>query len=645
MLAEIGRIVDDVSIRVSQYDILFESITNAIHAKANNIICKFNTIDNPIQEDGKELALRKVDSISIIDDGVGLDEANYNSFCNYRTEYKKEYGCKGVGRFVFLKVYKKVKFVSQLVNEQVERSFDFDLNFDTSNLEIKKKKIDVNKTELTFSTLTPLYLNSERYLDRRIGMNLSTIREKVLLNLLPTLYFNKKKGVHTKIVFVDETTSDNLSITSDDIPNFDEKEFDIKDRDGKIITFVLSHKIDKVAGSLSAYYCANNRTVCEFSDKDLKITLPFEYSGYLLLESNYFNTRVNNERNNFDIFPFKTDMFNTLSWDMINASVKSLISDIVKNEIPETKDINIAKLEKIHNVRPYLVSYIDDEDIDIAGFLDEKHIIEKAKKRFDIAKEKLLTNTGKDTYTDEELREAIEITQNELVSYINDRAQVLERLIKLVDKKERVEEIIHNLFMEMKSDDDYFCIGKNNLWLIDDRFTSYSYAASDKRIKDVLSSIGETTDGVENIGDKPDLSLFFSHNPSQSARLKSVLIEIKPFDFSKKSDRKKFQGIQQLIDYVEAFKSREKIEEIFAFLITDIDVKMASRLEGDGYIALYSTDAPIYHRFYDKRGISIYVVSAKTLILDAESRNKVFLDIIRKQSRLTKIFAVAKQES
>jgi hypothetical protein len=281
----------------------------------------------------------------------------------------------------------------------------------------------------------------------------------------------------------------------------------------------------------------------------------------------------------------------------------------------------------------------------LQGFLDEKHIIEKAKKRFDIAKEKLLTNTGKDTYTDEELREAIEITQNELVSYINDRAQVLERLIKLVDKKERVEEIIHNLFMEMKSDDDYFCIGKNNLWLIDDRFTSYSYAASDKRIKDVLSSIGETTDGVENIGDKPDLSLFFSHNPSQSARLKSVLIEIKPFDFSKKSDRKKFQGIQQLIDYVEAFKSREKIEEIFAFLITDIDVKMASRLEGDGYIALYSTDAPIYHRFYDKRGISIYVVSAKTLILDAESRNKVFLDIIRKQSRLTKIFAVAKQES
>lgn len=113
----------------------------------------------------------------------------------------------------------------------------------------------------------------------------------------------------------------------------------------------------------------------------------------------------------------------------------------------------------------------------------------------------------------------------------------------------------------------------------------------------------------------------------------------KPFDFSAKSDRKKFQGIQQLIDYVKAFKNKEKIEEIFAFLITDIDEKLAERLSGDGYVPLFSTESPIYHRFYDKLGISIYVVSAKTLVLDAESRNKVFLDIIKKQSRLHKIFS------
>jgi len=118
--------------------------------------------------------------------------------------------------------------------------------------------------------------------------------------------------------------------------------------------------------------------------------------------------------------------------------------------------------------------------------------------------------------------------------------------------------------------------------------------------------------------------------------LKSVLVEIKPFDFANKPDRKKFQGVQQLIDYVKAFKTRERIDEIYGFLITDIDSKLSERLIGDDYTPLYSQEAPIYHRFYDKLGISIYVVSAKTLIVDAEARNKVFLEIIRKQSKLNR---------
>ena len=115
------------------------------------------------------------------------------------------------------------------------------------------------------------------------------------------------------------------------------------------------------------------------------------------------------------------------------------------------------------------------------------------------------------------------------------------------------------------------------------------------------------------------------------------MVELKPFDFTNKPDRKKFQGVQQLIDYVKAFKTRENIDEIYGFLITDVDSKLSERLIGDSYTPLYSQESPIYHRFYDKLGISIYVVSAKTLIIDAEARNKVFLDIIRKQSKLNNL--------
>jgi hypothetical protein len=640
MLAEIRRIVDeDISNRVTQYDVLYEAITNSIHAGASKIVCVLNSLTSSQIEIDNDVPIKKVDSITITDNGNGFNNENYNSFCKYRTEYKKDIGGKGVGRFVFLKLYENVHFKSLLVKEKEIIEFHFNVDFDTDNLKKVKSIVNENQTEISLTSLTAQYFNTERSVDRRINLDLEVIREKVLLNLIPSLFFYKKKGKAITIEFTDSATLQTTSIESENVPYFNEKIFEVKNRDGRSVDFRLNYLIDKTLGKLHAYYCANSRTVCEFSDKDLKITLPIGYSGFFLVEAEYLNAHVNINRNDFDIYPVRTDMFSSLSWEMINESLKRAISAIVKAGIPETEVINKSKLQEIQNERPYLTNYIEEEDIDMAGFLDKKHIIEKAKRRFDHAKENVLASSGKESYTHEELTEAILITQNELISYINDRVQVIERLKTLIDKQERVESIIHSLFMEKHTESDYFSVGVNNLWLLDDRFTTYSYAASDKKISSVLDSIGENFDNIENGNDKPDLSIFFSNNPNTPGKLKSVLIELKPFDFSTKSDRKKFQGIQQLIDYVKAFMEKERIQEIFSFLITDIDSKLAERLVGDGYVPLFSTEAPIFHRFYEKMGISIYVVSARTLILDAEARNKIFLDIIRKQSRLNKLLS------
>jgi hypothetical protein len=639
MFADIKRIVnEDISSRVNQYDVLFEAITNAIHANATEIVCVLDSSDNLLKsEDNVEVADKKVDSISIYDNGNGMTTENYNSFCNYRTEHKKALGCKGVGRFVFLKIYEKASYTSSLIAEQKIKKFDFDFDFDTDNIKTEPSEIQENLTEILLKKLTPQYLDASKGIDRRIEMNLEKIREKVLINLIPTLFFYKKKGISISITFINKTTQESLSIADTDIPNFKEHPFEVQDKEGKKYQFILNQSIENNVGKLHTFYCANNRTVCDFASTDFKLTLPYGFSGYLLLESNYFDTKVNHERNNFDIYPVRTDWVSPLSWELINTGLKRIIADIVKVGIPDTETINRVKLQEIQDERPYLINYIEADDIEMAGFLDKKNLIDSAKKRFDISKEKILNNAGKSSYTDDELNEAIEIAQNELVSYINDRAMVLERLRKLVDKKERVEKVIHNLFMERYSDSDYFSIGRNNLWLLDDRFTTYSYAASDKRIKDVLKQIGEDINDTEFLEDKPDLSIFFSHNPDNPKRLKSVIVEIKPFDYQTASDRKKFAGLQQLIDYATAFKAKENIEEVFAFLITDVDEKLSKRLTIDGYNPLFSLDEPVYHRFFDKIGLSIYVISATSLVKDAEARNKVFLDIIRKQDRLSKI--------
>jgi hypothetical protein len=120
--------------------------------------------------------------------------------------------------------------------------------------------------------------------------------------------------------------------------------------------------------------------------------------------------------------------------------------------------------------------------------------------------------------------------------------------------------------------------------------------------------------------------------------LKSVIIELKSFKDENKSDREKFEGIQQLIDYIVAFQSKEEIEEVWAFLVTDVDEKLATRLIRNKFTPLFSIDTPIYHQYYDEMKTSINVIGAQSLILDAEARNKVFIDIINKQSRLSKAF-------
>ena len=165
MLAEIERIVnEDISNRINQYDVIYEAITNAVHANATKIICTFDTNDNLLQntDSGEEIANNKINKITISDNGDGFTKDNYGSFCKYRSNFKMALGCKGVGRFVFLKVYNNAEYISKLKNEQEVRSFKFYPEFDTEDMKPQKAEVTENCTEVTLNILTPNYFNLEK---------------------------------------------------------------------------------------------------------------------------------------------------------------------------------------------------------------------------------------------------------------------------------------------------------------------------------------------------------------------------------------------------------------------------------------------------------------------------------------------------
>ncbi|MEN6497262.1 MAG: hypothetical protein ABFD16_23445, partial [Thermoguttaceae bacterium] len=55
---------------------------------------------------------KSIHSFEIEDDGVGFDDVNYGAFCTADTTHKLARGCKGIGRFYWLKAFESVEIRS-----------------------------------------------------------------------------------------------------------------------------------------------------------------------------------------------------------------------------------------------------------------------------------------------------------------------------------------------------------------------------------------------------------------------------------------------------------------------------------------------------------------------------------------------------
>jgi hypothetical protein len=65
-------------------------------------------------------------SFVVKDNGVGFDDRNMESFRTLDSEYKSAKGCRGVGRFLWLKAFKRVEVISRyLDDEKALRERDF----------------------------------------------------------------------------------------------------------------------------------------------------------------------------------------------------------------------------------------------------------------------------------------------------------------------------------------------------------------------------------------------------------------------------------------------------------------------------------------------------------------------------------------
>lgn len=630
---------------------VYESIVNSLEAGATNVLVEFEEESMPLLAEQNIPIDKKIIGFKIIDDGEGFNEKNLVSFQDYLSDTKLSLGCKGVGRFTWLKVFQDIKVESHVNGLLVK--FDFNENTSLDNIEETKiPSLGTNKTTIYFNAVSKNFFEQYKSgaikVDKREPANIEQIAQKVEDYLLPKLFLLKEeqnKTFNIKLKLNDKE----IEITNNSIVALNKDSFTIKDDRTllhKEYVFNLYYTfLNRNDNKHQLMYCANERTVMAFKKISLG-DLPDGKNAIMLLTSEYLDKRINDERNEFtfDFSENNPDDDNPITGKQINDKLKILINTIMETEYPEIKEINKQTKARCIAEYPYLTKYIEPLEISIVE--SENNLIVKATQLYEQEKKQAKENLArvlrkKNLKNNDEVIRGIEkvndISARELAKYIMYREQVITALQQIVNDNETHESLLHNLFMRMGTSsnlENNNILYDSNLWLLDDKFLSYFSAFSDTKIKEMKDKILKEYDSDEDDSKEPDLTAFYSDVGGNYIDL--IVIEFKAIGAKAMQKASAIPEVERNIGAIAS--SFTNIRNIYGYVITNIDDEFARSLKRSGLSKLYSTgESPVFYKYNNgiedanNKGIDthLYILTTDSICKDAKSRNDVFLNIIQ----------------
>ena len=578
VIASIETIVNDLK-PITWKQVLYEAITNAIQADATEI--KINFIQD---------AQNYIDSIVVEDNGDGFNETNTKSFREYRSNYKKHLGCKGIGRFLFLKLFERVEIRS------LDKSIEFVIDRD---IEVSSGLEACSKTEVRF------FKPKERF-----SVNYKIFKDELKSYFLAYFKLLKDENRLIKISICEDNRVYSI-VESDDIPDFKEKIFMIGTH-----RFKLSYIFDF---NSDGYYCAGNRVVIKNSELESNKKFRFfkDVNILYLLSSTYLDISANDTRDDFNIYPKKKrqDLLHSLSWQEIQQGIKEQVKIIARENNIEIDKLSEASLQQAIKEAPFLVYYLQDNELGE----DSQELQRRAKKLFE--KDKQFLRDSKNETHDKYKEKLAIVTQSELTEYIYDRQKKINLLKKLTDEK-ALEKEIHNLFMRQRTSDKKEDYRTNNLWLFDDRFMSYDKIFSEAQIKDIFPNLIANTK-------RPDiLSISIVSNSYNKEEITDIVI----IELKRPNEEIEPSGAEtQLLRYsryINENRENSKIR-IWSYAFLKFNKETEFDLENRSYNKIpIQGEYPIYYRYYEKPNTIINFLDYRAMAIDANNRNKTFMKIL-----------------
>lgn len=588
-------------------------------------------------------------SFVVTDNGNGFNCDNYSSFMEAYSQYKFKKGCKGIGRFLWLKAFDKVTIDSTYFEDSKwhKRLFDFAISGVKPEQNDSIIEMDNDTTQQTVVTLEGF---NNPYRDS-VAYSLESLAKKLIEHCLPYFISNNcpliilkdnSGGFFNLNNYYEKTYSDSLHQDSMELK-------------GK--RYVLYHMLlEEGADKNELHLCANNREVKSFALSayipDMKKKIDKEdksyyYVGYLA--GDYLDETVNTERSDF-IFSDEPLFGNACESEIVGTAVNyirnylceelSTIADRKKEQIDRLVKAKRPQYRLLLNRYPEVYGKIP------AGLSDDKLDLELYKQQqqweFDIAKKKhdIEERVKQETTSDESFQKLFdeycenisELSRASLAEYVARRKVVIDLFEKAleadIDGKYSKESRIHSIICPMQKNSDEIKFDDMNLWLIDDRLAYHHYLASDKKmcaIPVLESSIDKRMDIAVF-----DAALSYTADPENINSI--TIVELK----RPQRDDSDNDPVLQVLKYVKDIKSG-KIKKangrsfgevnhvsFYCYVIGDLTPSMEESAESRGLTK--TQDKQGYFGFIPAYGAYVEVISYDKLLKDAKQRNKALFD-------------------
>lgn len=628
---------------------LFEAISNSICAieERGNLsegkitVRVIRVKQKPLPDMDMHEERKNITGFEIEDNGVGFDEKNYESFRTAETTYKLDKGGKGVGRFYWLKAFKKVEIESVYCYKDSKkfRKFEFNLNDGIQ----KKEHTNTQKEQITtvkligfkeeYRTLSTAYKTGEK------------IAQRILEHCMSYLIGDV---VH-KICLVDGNNTISINKMFGDIEQdiYNEK-IKIKNYD-----FLISHlKLYSTHAKMhKIVFCANNREVTS-SDirKLLGTSTQFDESGTKFfycayVSSEYLDCHVDISRMEFDI-PSTNGTFDYVECPLSMEDIKNTVTEKSKNYLDRYLDI--IKQQKHNLIQKYVSeenptlravpTYCPEVFDEIEPNTSEEGINEvlykyKGKTEYKIRKDSIkLLKTQNEGIAEikNELKEMIDklgaFQKDNLAEYVLLRKTIIDLLDKKIESntegKYPNENIIHDIIFPQCTTTDQIRFEDHNLWIIDERLTFHEFAASEKRLCDITTSESE---------DRSDVVVFSEIDDDRIAKVVSIIEFKKPL-------RESFteRPTEQILRYVKKIRN-EKVKmpngrtlkvdnttRFYCYIICDLTNKIKEFADDDDYAKLKGELG--YYKYHRNLNIHIEIIAFDKLLVDVKQRHKAFFD-------------------